>query len=429
MISSLTALQRRFAAPLAASCLALAVSAMPQSAHAADVTLTAEFKPSVLNPTNNKFTNTTPNTGICVYESSSICVGGVKSFAVHRITARYDNLARGDAINMKVPSEPRTVIVENEYGQQQAVSFKLAFMGGRYGLPAWAMDIAGGSSWREGHNRLWSGENWDIAPRPCSTGVVASVYDGDEWNFAWKLPASSAFCGKQTNFDLAWVNIDRFSLAYELHTPNPLNIANGTYTGKLTLLVGPGQEIDFGNNATLTGDSELTLNFVLKVENEFKVTFPDSSPRVSLVPIGGWQQWTGHNRKPARLQAELPFALTSSIDFSVKLRCNGTPSANGHCPLADGANPDAAGTAEVKVDVTMPSVSSTLDGKPASHFPLVQRAGVADARFRPNGYIANRHSRLRFIVDNEGDASLDRMLARPGSHWEGEMTLIFDSEP
>lgn len=136
--------------------------------------------------------------------------------------------------------------------------------------------------------------------------------------------------------------------------------------GSLASPVGPGDDIDFWPNSP-PNQREVLLRFELKVEHELAVNFSEGSPKVSMAPIGGWQQWSEHDRKPARLQAELPFTLTSSTDFIVKLRCNGTPSAEGHCPISDRANPDTAGTATVKLDITMPGISATLEATPATN--------------------------------------------------------------
>jgi len=61
------------AATALALALALASAVFSGYAVAADITFTAEFKPSVENPANNRFVNTTPLSGYCV-EFPNQCV-------------------------------------------------------------------------------------------------------------------------------------------------------------------------------------------------------------------------------------------------------------------------------------------------------------------------------------------------------------------
>src|SRR3546814_3118440 len=70
--------------------------------------------------------------------------------------------------------------------------------------------------------------------------------------------------------------------AYELRTPNPLNMSSGQYTGSLTYSIGPGQDFDMGD-VMLPNDSALTLNFNLEVQHTLQVEVPPGGNRVELV--------------------------------------------------------------------------------------------------------------------------------------------------
>ncbi|WP_329758927.1 hypothetical protein [Stenotrophomonas geniculata] len=225
---------------------------------------------------------------------------------------------------------------------------------------------------------------------------------------------------KRANFNFESMRLDQSSFVYELETPDPLAMKNDVYRGVLKLDVGPGGDIDFGENATT--DAVLNINFVLDVAHEFSIQFANANPQVSLLPVGGWHQWVDYNRAPKRLQQELPFSLTSSSEFSIKMRCE--HDANGRCGIRD----QGAGTVvPVDVDVTMPGMRNVATGAAAISTPLVsEQSGLTAPRFSPDSYLQQRPSKLHFSTRG---SPLDEMLKAPGSKWKGDVTVIFDSDP
>lgn len=209
-----------------------------------------------------------------------------------------------------------------------------------------------------------------------------------------------------------------FSIGYHLETPNPLQAQDGQYTGSVTYTVGNGQQIDLGQGDY--SDSELTLQLLLDVVHDFQVRFSSEFPVVQLAPEGGWVQWVDHGLLPSRLRQELPFHLTTSMDFSMKLRCE--HDVGDRCGLQNVVNAEVV---PVDVDVTIPGMSNVHDGRPAQNTALLPDDARAP-RFTPDGYLMQRRSTLRFTAGRE---AVTEMLKSPGSHWEGNMTVVFDADP
>ena len=80
------------------------------------------------------------------------------------------------------------------------------------------------------------------------------------------------------------LTISSIYLGYKLKAPNPLAMENGTYTGKLTLSMGHNLDFDFG--AGTYTDTQLTVNFTIKVRHQIKIDFPAGGNRVVLQPPG-----------------------------------------------------------------------------------------------------------------------------------------------
>ncbi|MBA0300653.1 hypothetical protein D7Y24_19815 [Stenotrophomonas maltophilia] len=177
-------------------------------------------------------------------------------------------------------------------------------------------------------------------------------------------------------------------------------------------------DIDLGDN--ITGTSSIRMNFVFDVIHDFEVMFSSESPTARLVPDGGWSQWIDYGLVPRRLHQELPFNLTSSMDFSMKLRCE--YEVDDRCGIQNAANDELV---PVDVDVTIPGMSNVRDGRPAQNTALLPDDARAP-RFTPDGYLMQRRSTLRFTAGRE---AVTEMLKSPGSHWQGNMTVVFDANP
>lgn len=397
----------------------LGTFSLPDQVQAAEIELLASFRPSALDPTKNTFQNDTPNTGVC-HISPNVCSGmqGVRSFLTD-LKVQYGPFVVGAPESRQatftIPAQQREVEVLNEKGESAVVVFRLILFGGRYVLPRTAAELTGGGS----HGQLWDSGSWLYAPAPCNYagGGTLGPY---HYNFAWAMRTSASLtCTKSTRYDFSSMRLEGVSYAYEMHSPNPLAMRNGVYTGSLRLSVGQGGDISFGENGT-PSESELILNFTLTVAHEFQVNFPSASPQVNLVPIGGWEQWTQYGKAPSSLRQELPFSLTSSSPFSVALRCE--HDAGEGCGIAE----NVSGTVvPLDVDLTMPGMTETATNRPARNYLLRREHADTDPMFAPDGYLVGRPSNLRFAVNGAG---LTEMLSRPGTQWQGDVTIVFDTE-
>ncbi|MGG2100945.1 hypothetical protein [Stenotrophomonas sp. NRRL B-14846] len=374
------------------------------SAHAADLKITAEFRPSALDPGHNAFVNTTPQSGYCA-QHPSLCKKG--DFTIDTGMNVENRRLYGGGTDprekwyLAVDGNWRDVTVRNANNHELKARLRLFLVGMQWGLPS------DGSA--PGTNGASSGG--------CRgrIGVVTSGW----YRYAWDVPEGSRVCVFSP-----FSSTDRvarylaFSIGYHLETPNPLQAQDGQYTGSVTYTVGNGQQIDLGQGDY--SDSELTLQLLLDVFHDFQVRFASDAPSVQLAPDGGWSQWIDHGRPPARLRQELPFHLTTSMDFSMKLRCE--HDAGIGCGIRN-TRDDAV--VPVDVEVTIPGMSNTHDGRPAQDTPLLPDDARAP-RFTPDGYLMQRRSTLRFTAGSE---AVTEMLKSPGSQWQGNMTVVFDANP
>ena len=407
-----------------ALCLGLISAGFPVLAKAVEIPLTFEFRPSALHPQLNTFVNTTPNEGLCrEYDKAcdslqSVLLRMELTYSAFEVDADERHQAF-----FKIPNQFQEIQLRHVDTDDVAIaSWRATLLAGKYVLPVNIRDIVGDDidDSLAGHRRLWGGKGWVIpGDGGCETTGWAQL-DSFYYAWGWKFPTAATGCSKKTQYPFASMRMHDLSVAYAMRTPTPLAMKNGIYTGKIQFNVGPGQAFDFGDNVTAT-DSEVTFVITLTVAHEFQVTFPSAAPRVTLAPIGGWQQWTDHGTPPRRLQQELPFTLTSSSDFSVKMRCE--HESGGRCGIED----LAAGTVvPVDVDVTLPGVSEVNTGVRAVEFPLVTQQVATAPRFRPDSFTVNRPSKLRFSANGNAVAE---MLKAPGSRWQGDVTIIFDSDP
>jgi len=373
-------------------------------AQAVELNITAEFRPSALDPTHNRFVNTTPQSGYCA-QHANFCRAGDFTINTGVNVAQRRLFGGGDDPREKwylaVDGKWRDVVVRNADNHELKARIRVFLVGMQWGLPS--------DGTAPGANGAASGG--------CRGRL--GVGSGSWYRYAWTVADANVVCVRSpraaTDRVASYLN---FSIGYHLETPNPLQAQDGQYTGSVTYTVGNGQQIDLGQGNY--SDSELTLQLQLNVAHDFKVAFPAESPRVQLAPEGGWSRWVDHGLPPARLRQALPFQLTTSMDFSMKLRCE--HAAGTRCGIRNHADDVVV---PVDVDVTLPGMTNLRDGRPAQYTALSPDDGQAP-RFTPDGYLMQRRSTLRFTA--EGDA-VTEMLRTPGSHWSGDITLVFDANP
>jgi len=373
-------------------------------ANAADLLITAEFRPSALDPGRNTFTNTTPRGTYCGWkpEYCSMLNSYVVDLPINIVSKTY---VKGSDLRKRfyvgLPS-PRRVIVTNESGESIEVDVVISSLAGELSPgdrtnPVFARYPGGGCSYVHtaavGH---WARFGWNVR-NPQAPDACHSVGEGP-----------NGFTGVYAS------NFLGFGLT--VTAPSPLGMENGLYRGQLLYTVGGlGSDIDFGDDVEMS-DNVLTMHFEFRVEHDFKVDRPPGTDTIVLQPENSWRDWVDRGRPPRTIRQELPFLMTSSGDFNVHLACE--LQVGERCAIRSENGEQAA----LDVSLTIPGLYAEATGAPVDRYPLT--AGGAPPGFRVREYMQKRPSRLGFSVSGE---PLQRMLDAPGSTWRGEVTVVFDA--
>ncbi|MGH8037321.1 MAG: hypothetical protein ACREPD_06230 [Stenotrophomonas sp.] len=392
----------------------LVLLACAATARAADIYITADFKPDIDNPNQREFVNTTPWSGVCVGTHQSACINNNWWSIDTKIRGtkqaiRQTNYGRNGFYIGMPPA--RTVRVTSEDGLH---SFDLGF------------NIIGAAMRLVDEDRDGPSEPASVGnPNNCNLGLKNSSAqnrtvmrmflrrDGGEGVVACALHWLSTNNYLMTEFDFT----------YKLTTPAPLAMRSGLYTGMTTFRVGgtgEGADFDLGNGVALD-DNLVNVHFRLDVEHAFRLELPPGSDRAVLAPKGGWTQWSDHGIVPARLERELPFTLSSSGQFSVSLQCQ-YPLADGRCAIRN-MTVDAE-AAPLDIRLTLPGFHDAATGADAVGVALTTT--MVPPVLTADAFVIRRPSRLHFAVNGE---AVTTMLAHPGSHYRGDVTVIFDATP
>ncbi|KRP44704.1 hypothetical protein SAMN04490190_2832 [Pseudomonas libanensis] len=400
---------------MAPCALALALGVFSPPAVAIVEEITAVFRPDPNDHLNNKFINTTPQSGLCPWHVPAKCEAA-NTFSIRNSSFRarstgvipaYPDDPRKSAY-FKVPSAFRDVTVRHRgTGNVETVQMRIAGIGGRWNVPAVSVWHTPQAPW----NRYWYG-----APLPC----LPINYIAASANFAlffWIVPENAGACSVTNGYDIEWMSYSTLEYGYELKTPNPLGMDTGVYEGSITYTMGPGGDMDFGD-AMIPDENILTFNFTLTVEHVLKVDLPPGGNRVELLPEGGWQAWLNGGRRPARLFRDQTFTLAASSRFKMNLEC-GLVIGN-TCGLRNGEGDQVP----VQIAVSLPYGLRDQYDQPVNKLPL-RLDGVGTELIQPNQYVDNRPATLHFEV---GRDDVGEMLKAPGTTYSGTATVIWDSE-
>ena len=390
--------------------LAALATAACSLGHAAEMKITAEFKPTVFDPARATFTNTTPQGGFCEVWPS-YCPVGRFSVSLPVGTINYLTMEPGassaDSVSFRLPSAFVDVPVVNEKtGHATKVRFRISEFSARYTA------VMGSNT----HSNLWTGSHWAFAPSPCTYG--ANGVASSSWvSFMWRVPvaANGIACTKYPTRTIPaqTFSISRVSVGYELVTPDPLSMTNGIYRGKKRFSVGVGGDFDFGNKAILS-ESSIDVDFELTVKHDFQLKMPADNRRAVLEPPSGWKSWLTGGSPPPVLKRDLGFSISVGAPFTVALSCASADA--GRCNLS---NP-AGSRAPYSVLMTIPGVVTDAGG-PVSRLELTTNQV---ATLKPaGGYVNNAQSRLHVEA---GPASVREMVKHPGTRYEDVFTLTFD---
>jgi hypothetical protein len=392
---------------------------LSSAAFAVTQEIRAVYIPDPANPQTNTFINQTPQSGYCAtYPNDCKPLSGVRlPLRFASVQAVEPGESERNGAMFKMPAQWRSLVVSNVFtGESATVEMRIGGFGSQYVLSDTAANLTGVADDSRAHDVLW-GRGWWSAPLPCRGAAMAS-YGPDFYRFFWKTPVEGT-CAKQTVFTIPWMSYGYLDVAYELRTPNPLQMSAGLYTGALTYGVGPGMDIDTGDNL-LPDNSAVTFRFVLDVQHVLKVDIPPGGNKVVLVPQGGWQAWLQQGRKPVRLFRDQTFNISSSSRFKMFVECQygGVQS----CGLRDAEG--GVTDAQVFVSVSLPDSITDSAGQPVRRRPLTSSPDAPG--FQPGRFLDRAAGTLHFEIPRD---YVEQML-QPGQvrRYAGNVTVIWDSE-
>ncbi|MGK0603425.1 hypothetical protein [Yokenella regensburgei] len=403
----------------------LAVSA---AGMAATVDITASFSPSMDRPENNAFTNTTPQSGYCSSHPQE-CKNGEFSLDMGMFLTPSKGLSVNDnardSLYFRLPSTFRNIeMTNNESGTKEPLSFRVSTFSARYN----ALKNHGVYDWK--------GVVFFSYPTG-GCGYIAPGWGTNlffEW--LWKYPQGNPGCYNITSVDRPEgadkyiTGVSRLSFGYEMVAPNPLKMEAGVYTGTLMLNVGPGGDIDFGDNFQAS-ETELRLNFTLSVNHELKLTTTAENQAVSLQPCtpgrvctedegqANWERWMVTRITP-QLTGRSNFSLSSSGAFTVYLECE--QQSGPDCALRSDKMPSQ--TVPVQMLLTLPdNIVDNVTSSTVSKRRLQAGHDLTKNVFVTKTFGQNRAGSIDFLV---GQKDVDTMLTTRPDTYRGAVTVIFD---
>lgn len=325
MIRHMIRMNMKSVKALSGGALSLWISA---SATAASLAITATFSKDSADPQYNEFVNETPSSGYCASYIVDYKALGIFSLsvpinfsAVAAITPSEDEPRKNPMF--KVPADWRSLEVRNvDTGEMETVQIRVTGVGSTYVLPFHVEKLTKDG----GHHELRKGNSWSWPSAPCQR---TSVGFGTSWYFVcfWKIPKGSGKCFKQLLFPIPSLRYADIQFAYQIKTPNPLNMSSG-YVGPLSYTIGAGGDFDMGD-LMVFDSTELLLNFTLEVEHSLKVYVPPGGYRVELVSQDGWQSWLHKvESRPGYSgikRSIYPQVSTSKCSWSASIRKMDTP--------------------------------------------------------------------------------------------------------
>lgn len=379
---------------------------------AATIQVTAEYKPAPYDINGSKFINTTPCSVPQEMTGDFWCKGTAsldKEQAISIPTNITSKIISNDkklehAITyQKFTGEKNIVLTKKGSNTTHKIKFKLTQIGAAQ-TPNVVKEAAG----EEGAYWLYNVQgdcNFRLA-NWASASLLDYFYDIKNAN-----QQSGGVCYNnkftQTFTSSKNVSLRRIYIGYKLQPPDPLKMENGTYKGSLTLNLGHNKDLDFGD-ATYS-DSNVTIEFTLRVTHQLKVEFPAGSNKVILQPPKGWAPWMNSGKTPPNLKAELPFKFWFSAPFDVSLSYCQYQN-NGQCQLNNIKNSNKT---NIKI--------SYINGEGKSVLLSTSKYRFTNT----DGEYINIARKLLFEIDK---TNLTEMMKYPGSTYQGDVTIMFEAE-
>ena len=389
-----------------AVCLCIGLLAWQQHAAALEATVSAQYRAQA----SGRFENTTPLASFCqrwpVECASAQAMKIPISYTKETITADPDVRNR---FYVQVPGARQVDVFHEKTGEHHSLRFELTGV---------SQKVTGGSHYRRNpaYTRYPQGG--------CSYRRTLSYprLPAETW-YLWALnsPQAPGGCHSSgeinTPGEVIVSEVGEMGVAYNLEMPAPYRMKPGLYTGSVTYTIGPGGDFDFGNGVSNLNGASLTLNFQLDVQHAFIFDFPPGSERAVLEPPGGWRAWLGGRGAPERLVRDLPFRLWSTGPFKVYKLC-GFYAGSG-CGIRN----DAGHQVPVGIALSLPGGIQYQGG--AVQKVLLPTGRDSALAFESVTPVLNRPGQLHFEV---GKADVGAMLDHPGTRYQGEVTVIFDSQ-
>ena len=377
---------------------------------AATIQVTAEYKPAPYDINGSKFINTTPCS--VDWQAEGFWCNGTASLekeqAINIPTKMTSRLVSNDdklehAITyQKFTGEKTVELTKKGGGSSHRMKFKLTQIGASQTPNIIKEAGTSGTLWLE---KTVQGDCSFRQQTWASPSIFEYFYDIKNAN--QKLGGICYNNIFNTTFTSKNITLQRIYIGYKLQPPDPLKMENGTYKGSLTLSLGRNKDLDFGDAAY--SDSNVTIEFTLRVTHQLKVEFPAGSNKVILQPPKGWATWMNSGKTPPNLKAELPFKLWYSAPFDVSLSYCQYPN-NGQCQLKNIKNSHKT---NIKI--------SYINGEGKS-MPL----STSKRRFtNTDGTYINVARKLLFEIDK---TNLTEMMKYPGSTYQGDVTIMFEAE-
>lgn len=398
------------------------------TAHATEVTITAEYRPTSNNPGMISFTNTTPcslpgaTQNWCNKADGHTPIAIVLSVPIRKRYIAGGNIM--DEVYLRTPPAKNIILTNVSSDEQQELIFNIADIGYQ------THTYNGNADTEPLHKLVPEGSSLTTpsGSAQCNNGGRVLTGTGETTYFFWGINSNSgATCysylkeGTDQEFEIM-----QLFLGYTLQTGSPSTFSNGTYQGSLQLTVGPEGDISFGNT---NSNDIITIHFEIVVHHAFRIQFPPDSTRVTLAPQGGWGQWLNSGRMPPLLRRDIPFSLTTSGPIAVSLECQYKTVVG--CGLLNEDNDNLVPLATL---ITLPGLSERMffpivplpqnnrSSNSVENYPLHwQRKGI----FYPFGFSYERRSVLRFEVERE---SVQEMIKHPGTTWRGDVIVMFDAD-
>lgn len=398
------------------------------TANAASMEITASFSPSIERPNDNFFTNTTPQSGFCTYLPSECITANRVSIALpltyKTIRAIPANGSMREGVFVRLPRRQDVTLI-NMDGETITARFTPNFFSARItphgGINTW------GNGGTLGYPQNSGGGTG------CSSGIGGGyIVQGESLMYAWRANDGTN-CYRVSDIERSeGIVFDELSIGYEFTTPNPLSLGSGVYEGEIIYQVGPGGDLDFGDNADVSDDT-LFVRFRVNVSHELFLNADNSNRDVKLLPCAhnktcsleegnaNWERWM-INRVTPQLTGGSNFKLSSSGAFTVYLECEHYLESD--CALK--SENLSAQVIPVKTLITLPENivnSSTGAGVFKQH--VFVGKDISKSVFSTKSYGQDKSGRIDFQIEQKHVETM--LMTRPDTY-RGTVTVIFDPE-